>query len=183
MKTYGKKVSALKEWAPLDGLLQDGFYVVAREHETDLLSDRYEVLDSAWSRLQPWPDAVSGFEKLRRKFTLAALTNANIEMLESLSKTLPWDVLLSAELVHKYKPDPEIYQMALDNLALPASEVCMVASHTFDLNAAHKLGFKTALIQREGEPGSDPKGLNHTAIIANSIEKLAEFLFILDCHD
>lgn len=47
--------------------------------------------------------------------------------------------------------DPKLYKKALEMLGLNASEVLMAASHGFDLDAAHKLGFKTALIVRETE--------------------------------
>jgi len=53
----------------------------------------------------------------------------------------------------------------------------MVASHTFDLNAAHAEGFKTALFQLPTEPGSSPSGLNHTAyLVVDDLDELAEKL-------
>lgn len=175
MHQYGKKVSELESWERLDDLLQDGFFELA--DSKGMNTEDYCDFSWIWSALQPWPDSVRGFASLKDKFILAALTNANIPMLNSLAETLPWDILLSGELVHKYKPAPEIYKLALNSFNLTASEILMVASHTFDLNAANKHGFKTALIERASEPGSNRKDLDHVAdYIVSDIEQLAKGL-------
>ena len=53
---------------------------------------------------------------------------------------LPWDCILSAELVQAYKPDPRPYQMAITLHGLQSSEVMMVAAHQEDLRAAQAQG-------------------------------------------
>ena len=122
--------------------------------------------------------------KLSLRFALVALSNANKTLLDSLGRStgLPWDRLLSAELAGVSKPDPRVYRMALAELSKPAESVLMVASHAFDLNAAHAEGFKTALVQRPTEPGSLPSGLHHTAyLVVDDLEELAEKL--VSFHD
>ncbi len=141
-------------------------------------------LGSIWARLKPWSDSVSGFKRLHGRFALVALSNANKTLLDSLGQStgLPWDRLLSAELAGVSKPDPRVYRMALAELSKPAESVLMVASHAFDLNAAHDEGFKTALVQRPTEPGSSPSGLHHTAyLVVDDLEELAEKL--VGSHD
>jgi len=72
--------------------------------------------------------------------------------------------------------------VALAELSIPAESVLMVASHAFDLNAAHAEGFQTALVQRTSEPDSSPSGLNHKAFhIVDDLEELAEIL--VGSHD
>ncbi len=59
-------------------------------------------LNRAWHRLDPWPDAVAGLTRLKRKFIIGTLSNGNIALLVNMAKRagLPWDVVLSAELAH-----------------------------------------------------------------------------------
>jgi 2-haloacid dehalogenase len=115
--------------------------------------------NKVWHRLRPWPDAVAGLKKLRRKFTIAPLSNGNLSMLTALSKDsgLTWDAILSADLSKHYKPDREIYLKAAELLDLAASEVMLVAAHLYDLNAARDLGFRTAFVHRPLENGSGGK--------------------------
>jgi len=49
---------------------------------------------------------------------------------------VPWEGILSAELVQAYNPDPRPYQMAIRILGLQSHEVMMVAAHQEDLHAA-----------------------------------------------
>src|SRR5438874_1846473 len=68
---------------------------------------------------------------------------------------LPWDCVLSAELFGHYKPDPEVYQGAARLLGLPPGELMMVAAHPRDLEAAQRVGLKTAYVPRPLEYGLD----------------------------
>ncbi len=62
----------------------------------------------------------SGLIRLKRHYIIATLSNGNVSLLTNMAKyaSLPWDCILSTELVHHYKPDPEIYLMAADTLYL-----------------------------------------------------------------
>jgi 2-haloacid dehalogenase len=66
---------------------------------------------------------------------------------------LPWDCILSAELVRHYKPDPEIYRFVPDLFDLRPEQVMLVAAHEHDLQAARKTGLRTAFVHRPLEHG------------------------------
>jgi 2-haloacid dehalogenase len=116
-------------------------------------------LNRAWHRLDPWPDAVAGLTRLKRRFVIATLSNGNLSLLIDMAKRagLPWDCVFSAEIFRHYKPDPETYLGAASLLDLRPGQVMMVASHKDDLRAARAQGLKTALVQRSLEFGSDAK--------------------------
>jgi 2-haloacid dehalogenase len=83
------------------------------------------------------------------------------------------------DLVKAYKPAPIVYDNVCQALGLKPDRVMMVAAHTFDLNAAKKRGMMTALICRDGEPGSDPSGLDHEAdIVVPDVSALADKLIL-----
>jgi len=113
------------------------------------------ALNRAWHRLQPWPDVVAGLTRLKKRFIIAPLSNGNIALMTNLAKHggLPWDCILGAELVRRYKPDREVYQSAADFLGLTAGEVMMVAAHLGDLRAAKGVGLRTAFVVRPREFG------------------------------
>jgi 2-haloacid dehalogenase len=66
---------------------------------------------------------------------------------------LPWDAVLSAELFHHYKPDPEVYLGAARLLDVAPHELLMVAAHPSDLRAAAACGLRTAYVPRPLERG------------------------------
>jgi 2-haloacid dehalogenase len=114
-------------------------------------------LNRVWHRLDPWPDAVEGLTRLRKRFILATLSNGNVALLTNMAKYggLPWDCILSAELAKHYKPDPETYLTAADLLGLQPAQVMMVAAHKDDLRAAQRAGLQAAFVTRPYERGPD----------------------------
>ena len=155
----------------LDKILNDFGIAGLTEAET-------VALNRVWHRLQPWPDAVAGLTRLKKKFIIAPLSNGNIALMTNMAKHsgLPWDCILGAELVRHYKPDREVYQSAADFLDLEPGEVMMVAAHLADLRAAKGVGLKTAFVPRPLERGSRSK--NETAdasvdLTAKDFEDLA----------
>jgi 2-haloacid dehalogenase len=136
----------------LDKILIDFGIAGLSEAETDMLN-------RAWHRLQPWPDAVGGLTRLKRRFIIAPLSNGNISLMTDLAKHsgLPWDCILGAELVRHYKPDREVYQSAADFLDLKPGDVMMVAAHLGDLRAAKAVGLSTAFVARPLEFGPNGK--------------------------
>ncbi len=136
----------------LDRILVDFGITGLSEMETD-------ALNRAWHRLRPWPDAVAGLARLKKKFIIAPLSNGNISLITDMAKHsgLPWDCILGAELARHYKPDREVYQSAADILDIKPAEVMMVAAHLGDLRAAKDVGLRTAFVVRPLEYGPSGK--------------------------
>jgi 2-haloacid dehalogenase len=112
-------------------------------------------LNRAWHRLDPWPDAVAGLTRLKRRFILATLSNGNVALLVNMAKRagLPWDAILGAEVARHYKPQPEAYLATADLLGLRPEQCLMVAAHNSDLVTAGRLGFRAAFVPRPAEHG------------------------------
>ncbi|MDE2880745.1 MAG: haloacid dehalogenase type II [Acidobacteriota bacterium] len=106
-----------------------------------------------WHRLDPWPDTVAGLQRLKAKFTLTTLSNGNVALLVNMAKRagLPWDLVLSSELIGHFKPDRQVYLKAAELLGLRPGEVMMVAAHKYDLRAAAAAGMRTAFVARPME--------------------------------
>ncbi|HWH83012.1 MAG TPA: haloacid dehalogenase type II [Burkholderiaceae bacterium] len=112
-------------------------------------------LNRVWHRLDAWPDAAEGLTMLKSRYVVSTLSNGNIALLVNMAKRagLPWDCVLSAELMRHYKPDPGVYQGAARLLGIEARELLMVAAHPSDLRGAQRAGLPTALVRRPHEYG------------------------------
>jgi 2-haloacid dehalogenase len=109
----------------------------------------------AWHRLDPWPDAVAGLARLKRRYIIGTLSNGNVALLLNMAKRagLPWDMIFSAELARHYKPAPEVYRSVPDFLRVEPGRVMLVAAHNSDLVAAGREGLKTGFVARPTEYG------------------------------
>jgi 2-haloacid dehalogenase len=143
-------------WTNLDhlhrALLED---LLKEFHIEGLSEEEKDHWNRVWHRLKPWPDSVAGLTRLRKKYTIAPLSNGNVALLADMAKHagIPWDLILSAELARHYKPDREAYLTAASLLELKPEEVMMCAAHSGDLNSARSYGLRTGFIYRPNEHG------------------------------
>ncbi len=145
------------EWTILDELHRDALVELLPEFGVASLAESdVRFLTSCWHRLSPWPDAIEGLTRLRRKYVIGPLSNGNLALLVNLAKyaQLPWDVIFGSDLFHHYKPDPETYLGVCGYLGLRPPQVMMAAAHNYDLAAARNLGLRTAFIPRPTEHGA-----------------------------
>lgn len=157
---YGPSMNRVRKgelpWTKLDVLHRMVLDELLVKFKIDGLSEAEKAdLNLVWHRLDPWPDAVEGLTRLRRRYVIAPLSNGNLSLLTEMAKRagLPWDCILSTELVRHYKPDRETYLMPGEFFDAKPSEVMMVAAHEGDLDAAKALGLKTAFVHRPHEYG------------------------------
>lgn len=170
-------------WTPLDTLHRRVLDELLVRFRIEGLSEEEIVhLNRIWHRLKPWPDAVAGLTRLRTRYVIAPLSNGNLSLLTNMAKYsgLPWDCILSTELVRHYKPDRETYLMPGELFDLPPSQVMMVAAHPGDLQAAQALGLKTAYVHRPLEYGparpSTPPATGRFDYMAKDFRDLASQL-------
>jgi 2-haloacid dehalogenase len=146
---------------------------------TGLTEAQIEDLNRAWHRLDPWPDAVPGLTRLKKKYILATLSNGNVALMVNMAKRagLPWDAILGAEVARHYKPQPQAYLTTAALLGLRPEQCLMVAAHNGDLAKASEVGLRTAFVPRPLEHGPGGKAEVEPArewdVVASSFEDLA----------
>ena len=143
-------------WTPIDALHRIILDRIIETHGLASLTDaERDHLNRAWHRLPPWPDAVAGLARLKRRFMITPLSNGNFSLLTNLAKHggLAWDCIVSAELFGHYKPDPQTYLGCARLLDVAPGELMMVACHPSDLRAARANGLMTAYVRRPLEHG------------------------------
>jgi len=144
-------------WQVLDGVHRASLLELVRELSLQSLTEADVArLVHAWHHLPAWPDSAEGLSRLRSGYVLTTLSNGGMAHLVDLNRAahLPFDCVLSVELVRTYKPDPRVYRLVPDLLAVAPEESMMVASHPYDLAAAAGQGMRTAFVRRPQEWGT-----------------------------
>lgn len=147
-------------WRSVDAIYREALDDLLREKDHGFFDDQARaVLNFEWQRIRPWPDARAGLLRLKKRYVIATLSNADVSAVINIARTgqLPWDAVFAAEMAGTFKPDPRTYQLALRYLGLPARDVMMVACHKYDLHAANGQGMRTAFVARPLEFGPEGK--------------------------
>ena len=147
--------SGRRPWESIDVLHGEILDRLLAEHGLRLDADERRWFIYAWHRLPAWPDVQAGLARLRRRFTVCALSNGNVSLLEDLASynALGFDHILSAEHARTYKPLSSVYMAGASRLKLPPERILMVAAHDDDLRGARAVGFATAFLPRPAEWG------------------------------
>ena len=79
------------------------------------------------------------------------VSNADHEHVSAWPGSLPVEFILISEAVGAYKPDPRVFEAALERLGLPSHEVLHVGdSDVDDVEGARAAGLRVAWINRDG---------------------------------
>lgn len=121
--------------------------------ETTGIRDR---LMSLYLTLDTFPEVPDVLRRLKSaRIRTAILSNGSPRMLEAVVKNSKLDGLLDAvlsvEQVHVYKPDPRVYQLAVDRLGIPASGISFQSSNAWDAYAASAFGMQVVWCNRYGQ--------------------------------
>ena len=112
----------------------------------DRLMELYLTLDT----FPEVPDVLGQLKAAGLK--TAILSNGTPAMLDTAVKNAGidglLDIVLSVEEVGVYKPDPRVYQLAVDRLAIPASQISFQSSNAWDAYAASSFGMKVVWCNR-----------------------------------
>ncbi len=130
----------------------------------DFALDTYRVADAelkddlmqAYLELSCYPEVPSVLNGLKdRGFRCAVLSNGSPRMLGSAVENSGlqdvFDAVISIDAIGIYKPDPSVYQMAVDQLGVTPSEIAFQSSNAWDAAGAGAFGFKVAWINRFGQ--------------------------------
>src|SRR5271166_1207266 len=106
--------------------------------------------------ISPLPGVASWVHRLHEKGWLQAVASsaprANIEVvLEALAATHSFQAVVSAEDVHKGKPDPEVYLAAASRVGVPPQKCIVVEDAVAGIEGARRAGMRSIGVSRDGE--------------------------------
>jgi 2-haloacid dehalogenase len=132
-------------------------------------SDRKDLTDR-FSTMPAYSDVPHSLKKLRAAgFRLFTLTNNLAEVqgrqLQHAGIADLFERRFSVDEVRRHKPAPEVYALVQRHLGVAASDLLLVASHTWDTLGATAAGWGAALIKR---PGNDLLSVGPQPIIVGA---------------
>ena len=138
---------------------------VVTENALDYAMDALDVsgnelrqkLLSSFEVLAPYEDASALLSQLRSSgIKTAILSNGSPDMLKNATENAGiknlLDMVLSVEEVGIFKPDPRVYQLAVDRLETPTENICFVSANGWDVAGGAAFGFQVAWINRTDAP-------------------------------
>ena len=154
------------------------------EHALDVFTydERHAIAYTTAHSFKCWDDFPPVLPHLGEKFICASFTILSFRIIMDTARAngLKWDAVFSCEAIGKYKVLPEAYDTVAKWLQLDPSEICMVACHNFDLDAAKSRGYRTAFVRRRHEWGNDsppdPEPNPQHDIIVETFPELSERL-------
>ena len=127
----------------------------------DYALDIFDVTDlplrndliNAYLELDCYPEVPSTLRKLNDSGRqVAILSNGSPAMLEAVVKSSGLEDLvqkiLSVEMVGIFKPDPDVYQLAVDQLGVMPAEIIFMSSNAWDAIGATAFGLRVAWVNR-----------------------------------
>ncbi|MBL0121707.1 MAG: HAD-IA family hydrolase [Betaproteobacteria bacterium] len=136
-------------------------------------------LEVLWPMLMPWPGVIDTLTTLRKTHRIGVVTNCSERLGRKAAESVAvrFDVVVTSERAGFYKPDPHPYQMALNELDLPASRVLFVAGSGFDLFGTSKVGLDTIWHNQAGltlpsgapAPFCESKNIHDVIALANAL--------------
>jgi 2-haloacid dehalogenase len=148
--------NAMQRHVDFNVVTQDALRIAC---ETLSLTYSHEVLNelnAAYRTLQPFAEARSALNDLGKNRRLAILSNGAPDMLNAVVQHAGFaplfDAVLSVEEVGVFKPDPRVYQLAVDRLAVAKHDVGFVSSNGWDAAGAKAFGFTVFWINRANAP-------------------------------
>jgi 2-haloacid dehalogenase len=111
--------------------------------------------------LKDWPafpDTVDALKRLKKRFKLGIISNTDDDLFAGTAKTLqvPFDFVVTAQQVQRYKPSHRSFERALEVSGLPKGKILHCAQSVFhDVVPAKQLGIANVWIdRRSGKKGS-----------------------------
>jgi 2-haloacid dehalogenase len=175
---YSESATLTNTFAPFGELGAGVLRMLGRIHNVSISEADVAELSKGLASLPPHPDVPDSLRKLKAAgYRMVTLTDSPATPgrgpLQAAGLADLFEQQFSAETVHRYKPAGETYQMVAQATGTRLSELCMIASHPWDLIGARAAGCSTVLIERPGVAPLIVPGLEQPQIIAPTLAEIA----------
>jgi 2-haloacid dehalogenase len=169
---YTWQRSLMRRYAPFSTVTREALAYACEALGLELTAERMEVLMSEYLALATFPEVQDSFRKFKGR-KLAILSNGSPDMLHPLvaHSRLELDAVLSVDEAKVFKPDPAVYELAVNRLQLDRQAIGFVSSNCWDALGAKSFGFTVFWINRSGAP-LDRLGLRPDRVIRSLDEIL-----------
>jgi 2-haloalkanoic acid dehalogenase type II len=141
-------------------VLAESLRLLAEERGWPYSDDDGKALARSMRSWQPFPDTGPALRAAHEAgLRLVIVSNTDRDIIEHSLKHIeaPIDDVVTAEDVRSYKPGPAHFERALEVIGEPAERILHVAfGFKYDIGPAQQLGFRSAWVNRRGEPKPGP---------------------------
>ena len=127
-------------------------------------------------RLRPFDDVVEALGRLKKRYTLAILSNGDPDMLEHAKPYIGFlfDEYISIATSGYFKPHAAAYRKAAEILGTDIGRIMHVANHAFDCIGAQAAGMRGGFVNRRRRPYEDTPYQPH--LVVHGFTELADAL-------
>jgi len=147
--------SLMQRYVNFSQVTRDALDYALESHGIADESLRQDLLN-AYQQLSCYPEVPETLQKLKQQgLGTAILSNGSFEMLEAgvrnsgLKELL--DGVFSVETIRIFKPDPQVYQLAVDQLGCDPQEILFFSSNAWDVSGSATFGFQAVWVNRFGQ--------------------------------
>jgi 2-haloacid dehalogenase len=168
----------MRHYVDFDQCTREALASVAAQLRVPLSAAEEARLLECYRSLPAFPDARAALETLRRAgLKLVALTNGTErsvrQLLEHAGLGHCFELLLSADAIRTFKPDPAVYAL-LEGARPPAgADAWLVSGNPFDVIGARACGLRTVWVRRDPARVFDPWEFHPDVIVASLAELAA----------
>lgn len=150
---YTWQRSLMRRYAPFSQVTEEALLFACELLNLKVREDEKRSLLDEYRKLGLFADVSTTLKKLPDK-KLAILSNGSPDMLDPLvaQSGLRFDAVLSVDELRTYKPDPAVYELAVEKLQIPKKDIGFVSSNGWDAQGAKSFGFTVFWINRANAP-------------------------------
>jgi len=146
--------SAMDRYQPFSVVTMEALEFATTHLGLELEEEIKEDLMARYFTLSAFAEVAECLKILSENNNLAVLSNANFEMLEGaigFNRLEPYlHQVFSVDSIKIFKPDPRVYQLAVDGLKVPKQEIAFISGNTWDVAGAKSFGLKAIWLNRGG---------------------------------
>jgi 2-haloacid dehalogenase len=133
-----------------------GLEITARCYKVSMLGEEKNLILGTLQKLRPFPEVAQSLQRLRDAgLRLAMLTNSTAKTAEAQLAFAglrdQFEQVISGDEIQCFKPAPEVYQLAANQLNVEPGQMRLVSTHDWDLTGALRAGCAAAFVARPGQ--------------------------------
>lgn len=150
---YTWQRSLMQRYAPFSTVTREALAYSSEALDLELTAERMEALMGEYNMLSAYDDVAATLPRFQGRKT-AILSNGSPDMLGPLVEHsgLKLDAVLSVDRVKIFKPAPQVYALAVEELQVEKHRIGFVSSNCWDALGAKSFGFRVYWINRAGAP-------------------------------
>lgn len=139
-------------YVPFQQVTQEALLYSCQKHRVELSDNHSKALMQAYDELKMYKDVQLALSRLKKRYKMGVLSNANSGMLNAAIShnniSHYFEHIISVDVLEKYKPAPEVYQLAERSFGVDRSSILFISSNTWDIAGAKNFGLKVGWVNR-----------------------------------